>query len=79
MCLSSVCVLATLVAQSAVASRGLALVFGQTVNSISTRGADYAHHSNTSPSGFSDLATALTLQYSHAREDTKQLDFKYDY
>ena len=24
-------------------------VFGQTVNPISTRGADYAHHSNTSP------------------------------
>ena len=35
------------------------LVFGQTVNPISTRGADYAHHSPTSPPGFSDLATAL--------------------
>ena len=43
----------------AVASRGLgeALappVFGQTVNPISTRGADYAHHSNPSPPRFSD-------------------------
>ena len=26
-------------------------------------GADYAHHSTTSPPGFSDLATALVLQY----------------
>ena len=36
-------------------------VFGQTVNPNSTRGADYVHHSNTSPPGFSDLATALDL------------------
>ena len=36
-------------------------VFGQTVNPISTRGADYAHHSTTSPPGFSDLGTALEL------------------
>ena len=35
-------------------------VFGQTVNPISTRGADYAHHSTTSPPGFSDIATALS-------------------
>ena len=34
-------------------------VFGLTVNPISTRGEDYAHHSNTSPPWFSDLATAL--------------------
>ena len=34
-------------------------VFGQTVNPISTRGADYTHHSTTSPSGISDLATGL--------------------
>ena len=34
-------------------------VFGQTVNPISTRGADYAHQSTTSSPGFSDLATAL--------------------
>ena len=50
----------------AVASRGAggALappVFGQTVNPISTRGADYTHHSTKSPSGFSDLVTALTV------------------
>ena len=38
-------------------------VFGQTVNPISTRGADYSHHSNPSPPGFSDLATALTDLY----------------
>ena len=38
-------------------------VFGQTVNPISTRGgADYAHHSTTSPPpGFSDLATGLNI------------------
>ena len=34
-------------------------VFGQTVNTISTRGPDYAHHSNPSPPGLSDLATGL--------------------
>ena len=45
------------------AGRALApLVFGQTVNPISIRGADYAHHSNPRPPpGFSDLATALTM------------------
>ena len=36
-------------------------VFGQSVNPISTRGADYAHHSTTSPPGFSNLATGLSL------------------
>ena len=36
-------------------------VFGQSVNPISTRGANYAHHSTTSPPGFSDLATGLGL------------------
>ena len=35
-------------------------VFVQTVNPISTRGADYTHHSTTSPPGFSDLATGLS-------------------
>ena len=34
-------------------------MFGRTVNPISTRGADYAQHSTTSPFNFSDLATAL--------------------
>ena len=34
-------------------------MFDRTVNPISTRGADYAHHSTTSPPKFSDLATAL--------------------
>ena len=34
-------------------------VFGQTVNPISTRGADYTYHSTTSPPGISDLATGL--------------------
>ena len=42
-----------------VLNQGCSPVFGQTVNTISTRGADYAHHSTTSPSGFSDLVTAL--------------------
>ena len=36
-------------------------IFGQTVNPISTRGADYAHHSTSSPLGFSDHATALSI------------------
>ena len=38
-------------------------VFGQRVNPISTKGVDYAHHSTTSPLGFSDLATALHIQF----------------
>ena len=38
-------------------------VFGRTINLISTRGADYAHHSATSPFGFSDFATALNDEY----------------
>ena len=39
---------------------GLALppVFGQTVNPISTRGADYTHHSTTSPPDFQTLRRA---------------------
>ena len=36
---------------------------GRTVNPISTRGADYAHHSTTSPLGFSDIATALYIYF----------------
>ena len=32
------------------------------VNPISTRGAHYAHHITTCPSGFSDIATALLKQ-----------------
>ena len=35
-------------------------MFGRTINPISTRGADYAHHINTSPPKFLDLATALS-------------------
>merc|ERR1712051_219959 len=31
----------------------------RSVNPISTEGADYAHHNNTAPTGFSDLPTAL--------------------
>ena len=37
------------------------LIVDRSVNPISTRGADYAHHSNTSPPGFSDLATGLQI------------------
>ena len=33
--------------------------FGRSVNSISTRGADYAHHSTTCPPGFLTLAASL--------------------
>ena len=36
-------------------------VFGRTVNPISTRGADYAHHITTGRPGLSDLPTALLL------------------
>ena len=38
-------------------------IFDRSVNPISIRrgGADYAHHSTTSPPGFSDLATALAV------------------
>ena len=57
-------------------------VFGQTVNPISTREADYARHSTTSPFGFSDLATALgcitLLTTTNFREDMSELT-KYDY
>ena len=38
-------------------------IFDRTVNPISTRGADYAHHNTTSPLNFSDLATALTYVF----------------
>ena len=34
-------------------------VFGRSVNPISTRGADYAHHITAGTPGFSDLPTAL--------------------
>ena len=43
-------------------------MFGRTVNPISTRGADYAHHSTTSPLKFSDLATAL---FDHKATDSE--------
>ena len=48
---------------SRLSQAGGGAVFGKTVNPTSTRGADYAHHSTTSPPGFSHLATALTLIY----------------
>ena len=35
--------------------------FGRSVNPISTRGADYAHHSTTCPPGFLALAAPLLL------------------
>ena len=37
--------------------------FGQTVNPISTRRADYTHHNTTSTPGFSDLATGLCCDH----------------
>ena len=36
---------------------------GRSVNSISTRGTDYAHHITTGPPGFSDLPTTVSLIY----------------
>ena len=36
-------------------------IFGRSVNSIYTRGADFAHHINTGPHGFSVLPRALKL------------------
>ena len=38
--------------------RGTRAVFGQTVKPISTRGADYTHHSTTSPPDFQTLRRA---------------------
>ena len=35
--------------------------FGSSVNPITTRGADYAHHITASPPGFENLAVALKL------------------
>ena len=37
--------------------------FGSSVNPISTRGADYAHHSTASPPGFENPAAALLFHY----------------
>ena len=36
-------------------------IFGQTVNPISTRGADYAHHITTSPPDFQTLRQPCTV------------------
>ena len=52
-------------------------VFGQTVNPISTRGADFTHHSTTRPPGISDLATGLNSvfainQYNYSIEVFKK-------
>ena len=38
------------------------LVFGQRVNPISTRGADYANYSTMSPSRFLNLAMVLNMK-----------------
>ena len=48
-------------------------VFCQTVNPISTRGTDYAHHSTTSPPGFSDQAATMSIESLHLcdNEDSK--------
>ena len=65
-----------------VAGGGGGLSPSQTVNPISTREADYARHSTTSPFGFSDLGTALgcitLLTTTNFREDMSELT-KYDY
>ena len=37
--------------------------FGRSVNPITTRGADYAHHITASPPGFENPAAALNLYY----------------
>ena len=39
---------------------------GRTAKPISTRGADYAHQSTTSPQGFSDLTKGLIPNTTHA-------------
>jgi hypothetical protein len=64
-------------------------VFGQTVNPISTRGADYAHHSTTSPprifkpcdgpdmlSDFPGTKNLSGLNDVHSLISSKQLYFK---
>ena len=48
-------------------------MFGRIVNPISTRGADYAHHSTTSPLNFSDLATAL--HYVSTKNNTSECKY----
>ena len=37
--------------------------FGVSVNPITTRGADYAHHITASPPGFENPAAALNVDY----------------
>ena len=37
--------------------------FGSSVNPITTRGADYAHHITASPPGFENPAAALDMIY----------------
>ena len=38
------------------------LEFGSSVNPITTRGADYAHHTTACPSGFENPAASLTCE-----------------
>ena len=37
--------------------------FGSSFNPITTRGADYAHHSTASPPGFENPAASLIITY----------------
>ena len=39
--------------------------FGSSVNPITTRGADYAHHITASPPGFETPAASLVLEDGH--------------
>ena len=63
-------------------ARGALAVFGQIVNPISTKGADYTHHSTTSPPGISDLATGLysgaSVAFTIIDEKTSKKSFDYD-
>jgi hypothetical protein len=43
-------------------------MFGRTVNPISTKGADYAHHTNTSPPNFRTLRRPWTMYVYRRRE-----------
>ena len=40
--------------------------FGSSVNPITTKGVDYAHHITASPPGFENPAAALTLDFKYS-------------
>ena len=47
--------------------------FGSSVNTITTRGADYAHHITASPPGFENLAASLLWEVPNLNLFMKQV------